>query len=240
MPRLALGIGCVALVTSFALQPAASLQAAGEPAHPITSVPRLSGELSGALEDRKFAEAIRLIDDELKKPSAPHADYLLYLRGRAQSELKLYDLAIETFRRLPAEYPKSEWISRARFGQAEVLARQRNYQLAGEIYEREAGRLLSAGRRDELAAIYLEFADRFFDGFADPSAPVKRRTTIVRLRSFINRRRRCIPVWKSGSKSSCGSHGAGTNSTNCRPRSTPIANGSRNTAAMRMSKTARR
>jgi alpha-2-macroglobulin len=174
MPRLALGIGCVALVISFALRPGAPLLAAGETAHPITSVPRLSSELNGALQDRKFAEAIQFIDDELKKPSAAHADYLLYLRGRAQAELKLYDQAIETLHRLQSEHPKSEWLSRARFGQAEVLMRQRNYQQAGEIYEREATRLLSAGRRDELAAIYLEFADRFFDGVANPSEPAQK------------------------------------------------------------------
>ena len=52
-----------------------------------------------------------------------------------------------------------------------MLIRQRNYQQAGEIYEREATRLLSAGRRDELAAIYLEFADRFFDGTPSASHP---------------------------------------------------------------------
>ncbi len=88
-----------------------------------------------------------------------------------QTELKLYDEALATFRNLETNSPKSEWASRARFGYAEVFIRQRNYQQAGEIYEREAERLLSSGRRDELAAIYLEFADRFFDGIPDESQP---------------------------------------------------------------------
>ena len=48
----------------------------------------------------------------------------------------------------------------------------RNYQQAAQVYQAEAGRLLSRERKDELAAIYLEFADLYYDGIpaADPSA----------------------------------------------------------------------
>ncbi len=49
-----------------------------------------------------------------------------------------------------------------------MLVRQRNYRAAGLIYQAEAKRLLSADRRDELAGIYLEFADRYYEG--DPDA----------------------------------------------------------------------
>ncbi|HEX4072468.1 MAG TPA: tetratricopeptide repeat protein, partial [Planctomycetaceae bacterium] len=175
MPRFALWIGCVALIAPPAiLQPAALNAASPEKTSSrphITSLPRLAPALTSALEDRRFAEAIQLIDGELKKPDVVAADYLLYLRGRAQTELKLYDQALETFRDLEARSSKGNWAARARFGRAEVLIRQRNYQQAGEIYEREAARLLSAGRRDELAAIYLEFADRFFDGTPSASHP---------------------------------------------------------------------
>ena len=91
-------------------------------------------------------------------------DYLLYLKGRAQTELEALDPAIATFQKLEKDFPKSPWLARARFGQAAVLVKKRDYQAAGLIYKTEAERLLSAGRRDELTGIYLEFADRYFDG----------------------------------------------------------------------------
>ena len=86
MPRFALWIGCVALIAPpEILQPAALNAACWEnklaPAHYVASSPR-SG-LTSALEGRRFAEAIQLIDGELKKPDVAAADYLLYLRGRA-------------------------------------------------------------------------------------------------------------------------------------------------------------
>lgn len=139
---------------------------AGGPKPAISSLPNLPPNVRDALQGRDFAVAIKLIDAILanaKQPVSPE-DYLLYLKGRAQSELDQDDAALETFARLEKDYPRSPWFSRSRFGQAAVLAKKRNYQLAGAIYKAEADRLLSAGRRDELTAIYLEFAHRYFDG----------------------------------------------------------------------------
>ncbi|MDB5336303.1 MAG: hypothetical protein JWN70_1922 [Planctomycetaceae bacterium] len=134
----------------------------------ITSLPKLSAELRDALQSRDFAAAVKLIDAALAeadpKLAVTPGDYLLYLKGRAQTEQDQNDAALETFARLEKDYPKSPWFSRSRFGQATVLAKKRNYQLAGAIYKAEADRLLSAGRRDELTAIYLEFANRYFEG----------------------------------------------------------------------------
>src|SRR5690606_928501 len=69
------------------------------------------------------------------------------------------------------EHAESRWVSRARFGRADIYVRSRNYLAAGQVYQQEAERLLSRGRKDELAAIYLEFADRYFEGIPadDPS-----------------------------------------------------------------------
>ncbi|MGH7201510.1 MAG: tetratricopeptide repeat protein, partial [Planctomycetaceae bacterium] len=130
----------------------------------VSELPRVPDELHDRLQDRNFVAAIRLIDEILPNQTAPHRDYLLYLKGRAQTELNLSEQATETFTRLETDFPESAWVARARFGRADVLARQRNYRAAGEIYQAEARRLLSDGRRDELAGIYLEFADRYFEG----------------------------------------------------------------------------
>ncbi|HVJ81697.1 MAG TPA: tetratricopeptide repeat protein, partial [Planctomycetia bacterium] len=124
-----------------------------------------------ALQSQQFADAVKRIDAELKAGKVGSPDYLMYLKGRAQTELSAFDEAIATFGDLEEKYPKGNWAARARFGRADVAARQRNYRAAGEIYLAEAERLLSAGRRDELTGIYLEFADRHFEGIAakDPS-----------------------------------------------------------------------
>src|SRR5690606_13258684 len=106
---------------------------------------------------------IENIDIALADPKAP-ADYLLYLKGRAQTELRQYDEALATFSKLEGDHPNSLWLPRSRFGRAEVFQRKRDYRVAGEIYQAEANRLLSDGRRDELTGIYLEFADRYFEG----------------------------------------------------------------------------
>jgi TolA-binding protein len=138
----------------------------------VTSLPRIPVAVHDALQSRKFSEAITAIDVALKQEKVAAPDYLLYLKGRAQTELKQYPQATGTFKVLEKTHPKSRWLARSRFGQADVLARQRNYRAAGAIYQTEAGRLLSSGRKDELIAIYLEFADRYYEGVAakDPSA----------------------------------------------------------------------
>lgn len=138
----------------------------------VTSLPRIPVAVHDALQSRKFAEAVTAIDAALKQKKVVSPDYLLYLKGRAQTELKQYPQATATYSLLEKTYPKSGWLARSRFGRADVLARQRNYQAAGAIYQTEARRLLSSGRKDELIAIYLEYADRYYEGVAakDPSA----------------------------------------------------------------------
>ena len=141
----------------------------------VTSLPRIAPAVHNALAGREFAKAIELIDAQLQKDDVVAPDYLLYLRGRANTELRTFDDALLTFETLEKRYPNSVWISRARFGQADVFARQRNYRKAGEIYRAEAERLLSRGRKDKLAEIYLEFAHRYYKGIPakDPSAKPK-------------------------------------------------------------------
>lgn len=137
----------------------------------ITSLPRIPATIHDALQSRDFAEAVKRIDAELKTGKATAPDYLLYLKGRAQTELANYDDATATFNALEKEHAKSAWAARARFGRADILSRQRDYRASAELYRVEAERLLSAGRRDELTNVILEFADRYFEGVPakDPS-----------------------------------------------------------------------
>ncbi|MGH7129021.1 MAG: hypothetical protein ACREIV_10655, partial [Planctomycetaceae bacterium] len=47
----------------------------------VSELPRVPDELHDRLQDRNFVAAIRLIDEILPNQTAPHRDYLLYLKG---------------------------------------------------------------------------------------------------------------------------------------------------------------
>lgn len=134
----------------------------GRPA--VTSLPKLPAELHNALQGRDFADAVKLIDGLAADRKRTDVDYLLYVKGLALINLGQFDAALDTFAGLEKEFPQSAWLSRSRFGRGAALAKQRNYQAAAAIYKAEAERLLSNGRKDELTGIYLESADRFFEG----------------------------------------------------------------------------
>ena len=141
----------------------------------ITSMPSIPREIHDAMQSRNYADAIKRIETQLGKQDVAAPDYLLYLQGIAQAELKEYAAAIAAFERLEQEHEMSKWLSRSRFGRANVYVLQRQYIKAGEIYQKEAERLLSRGRKDDLSKIYLEFATRYFDGIPakDPTKSKK-------------------------------------------------------------------
>ncbi|MCZ6796224.1 MAG: tetratricopeptide repeat protein, partial [Planctomycetota bacterium] len=53
---------------------------------------------------------------------------------------------------------------KAAFMKADILAREKRFREAVEIYSREILRLTSADRKRELAGIYIRFADSYFEG----------------------------------------------------------------------------
>ena len=141
----------------------------------VTQLPEASAALHAALQSREFERAVELLDGEIAKPDAKSVDYLLYLKGRALTELEEFADAEAVFEKIEADYPNSTWVSRSRFGRAHLNVLQQEYEAAGRIYQAEAERLLSRDRKDELAGIYLEFADRYFEGIPaeDPSQAKK-------------------------------------------------------------------
>lgn len=150
-----------------ALLTTGSIQAADEARPVISALPEVPTAIHSAIQSREFEGAVKLIDAQLQNATVENDDYLLYLKGRSLTEAEKLDEATAAFNELEKRFPKSRWISRSRFGRADVLVRQRNYRAAGLIYQAEAQRLLSTDRRDELAGIYLEFADRYFEGDKD-------------------------------------------------------------------------
>ncbi|TWU06037.1 tetratricopeptide repeat protein [Stieleria varia] len=167
------GTICVGVTSALAMVHAAEDpplgKANGRPT--ITSSPQIDPEIHALMQSRKFADAVKAIDRQLGQDATPDRDYLTYLKAVVQDSAGQPDDALESYKALERLFPDSPWTSRARFGRAGIAAASRDYGKAGEIYRAEAQRLLSRGRKDELSQIYLEFADRYFEGVPakDPS-----------------------------------------------------------------------
>ncbi len=113
------------------------------------------------MQDRDYAEAVKAIDAAVAAPDAAK-DYLTYLKGQALSLEKQYDAAAATFDAMQKQFPKSLWLRRARLAKAVALARKGDFRAAEMIFRSEAEFLLSVDRKQQIADIYLEFADALF------------------------------------------------------------------------------
>ena len=131
------------------------------PAVALSDGPAIPEPIRQLLQDRNYPEAIQAIDAALAAKH-PAADYLLWLKGRAQHLAGQLDAALATFESLEKEHPKSPWLRRARFSRAITLARKGDFRAAELIYRGEAEYLLSVDRKQEIAGLYLEFADAYF------------------------------------------------------------------------------
>ncbi|NQU22736.1 MAG: tetratricopeptide repeat protein, partial [Candidatus Nealsonbacteria bacterium] len=150
--------------------PPAALPAADEPpakaaepaAIPTASeTPLVDEKIRQLMQDRKYAEAVAAIDRAAAAANAPK-DYLAYLKGRALYLQEEYDGAVAVFDGLAKQSPEGPWARRARFGKALALARKGDYRSAELIFRAEAEYLLSTDRKQQIADIYLEFADVYF------------------------------------------------------------------------------
>lgn len=176
-PSLALGTIGLAILASPILSNAVA-HAAGLPdekpksdghaiatkAAPIdfsAGVPKVPEAVRNLLQDRKYAEAVKAIDQASSEPGAAR-DYLLFLKGRALHWQQKYDDALLVFKKLEEQHPTSIWARRGKLARGVTLARQGDFRAAELIYRDEAVRLLSADRKQEIANLYLEFADAFF------------------------------------------------------------------------------
>jgi tetratricopeptide (TPR) repeat protein len=123
--------------------------------------PRVPETIRALLEDRKYAEAAAAIDKAAGEKDADQ-EWLAYLKARALYLAGSYEDSVSSFKTAEQKFPDSRWQRRYRFGRALALARKGDFQAAEQIYRPEAEHLLSADRKQELAGIYLEFADNYF------------------------------------------------------------------------------
>jgi uncharacterized protein YfaS (alpha-2-macroglobulin family)/TolA-binding protein len=151
----------VAAATHFALAQEAADPKTPKEAPVLAPEPEAPVAVRQAMQDRNFDAAVKAIDAAMAGEGA-NKDYLAYLKGRALHLAEKYDEAIARFDTIEKEFPKSEWIRRARFGMAVSLARKGDFRAAELIYRREAEYLLSADRKQEIANLYLDFAQTYF------------------------------------------------------------------------------
>ncbi len=113
------------------------------------------------MQDRHYAEAVKAIDQAAKAPDAPR-DYLAFLKGWAFCLDKQYDASAAALADMEKEFPQSRWLRKARLARGLALARKGDFRAAELIFRGEAEFFLSPQRRHELAGVYLEFADLYF------------------------------------------------------------------------------
>lgn len=150
------------VATLVLLLPALAAQLRAADAPPEANVPLVDERVRELMQDRNYAEAIQALDQAAQAEGAAK-DYIAYLKGRALFLQKQYDAAVAAFAGLETDFPTSRWARRARFARALALARKGDFRGAELIYRKEAKYLLSVDRKQELASVYLEFADALFD-----------------------------------------------------------------------------
>jgi alpha-2-macroglobulin len=159
---LALAISLPQLAAAADETKAAAQAARENAAKSSADAPLVADNVREAMQDRRYADAVKAIDEALLAKDAPR-DYLTYLKGRALHLDGKYDAAIAVFDLLgQAGKPNAPWARRARFAKAVALARKGDFHSAELIYRAEAEYLLSTDRKQQIADIYLEFADTYF------------------------------------------------------------------------------
>ena len=138
-----------------------SARLAAAPAPASADAPLVPDKVRQLMQDRNYAEAVKAIDEAAQAKDAPH-EYLAYLKGRALHLQDRFDDAAAVFESLEKQFPKGDWVRRARFARAAALARKGDFRSAELIYRAEAEYLLSSDRKQQIADLYLEFADAFF------------------------------------------------------------------------------
>lgn len=154
------------------LASSASLAAAAELPHVPEGIRQL-------MQDRQYAKAVEAMDailqvkaeDKKEEAKKIDRDYLAYLKGRALQLDHQYDAAVKAYDEMNKQFPKSPWARRARFAKGATLARKGDFRTAEIVYRAEAEFLLSEDRKQQIAAIYLEFADAFFKPETDDKQP---------------------------------------------------------------------
>ncbi len=107
-----------------------------------------------ALQARQFETAITHL--ERSKPG----DYPSYLKAVALYQSGKHSAAAVTCEGLLKQYPDSQWQHKARFLMARALIAQKDHKAAESILAEEASRIFSPDRKQSIANVLVDFADK--------------------------------------------------------------------------------
>ena len=138
--------------------------------HGDLAVALVPEELRQLVQDRDWPAALQAIDRELQQPDAL-TEQLLFLRGRVLYYQEQYDAAVTALQEVEQRFPASPWSRRARFAAALALAKQGDFQAAGQIYRNEADALVSLDHAGRTADLYSSYAEASFDPDDETTAP---------------------------------------------------------------------
>ena len=126
---------------------ACALLLASAPAAPLD-------EAEQAMQARQFDTAVALLS------KAGAGDYPSYLKAVALYQAEEHSEAASTCEALLRDFPGSEWQHKARFLMARALIAQKDHQAAESILAGEAERIFSPDRKQSIATVLVDFADK--------------------------------------------------------------------------------
>ena len=115
-----------------------------------------------ALTDRRYDDAARLLA-QAAAPGQEKADEAQILLGNALLGAKKYDAAIAAYDKLLAAFPDSSWRKKAIFKKADAYSAQKQWDKAAALYEPELDYIVSDDRKEQVAEIYLKYANQYFE-----------------------------------------------------------------------------
>ena len=115
-----------------------------------------------ALTDRRYDDAARLLE-QAAAPGQEKADEAQLLLGHALLGAKKYDAAIVAYDKLLAAFPDSVWRKKAIFKKADAYSAQKQWDKAAALYEPELDYIVSDDRKEQVAEIYLKYANQYFE-----------------------------------------------------------------------------
>lgn len=140
------------------------------PAIPLTAAEQPGLEaLQGEMRAGRYDKAVALADAVMGAEDA-RADEAHYLKALALFHTKKFADAAAVAGRLAGEFPKSNWRYKATFLKAQALVEMKKFAEAAKIYQEEAARILSSDRKQALAGVIVEFADKLATK-PDPKVP---------------------------------------------------------------------
>ncbi len=107
-----------------------------------------------ALQDRQFETAIALLD------KVDPGDYPTYLKAVALYQLKNYSATVVQCDKLLVKYQDSQWKHKTRFLKARAFIAQKDHKAAESILAEEAGRIFSSDRKQAIANVLVDFANK--------------------------------------------------------------------------------